>query len=267
MTLCYLETNLNTSAISYPFQRGWIDTPDWLIPRDRVTPQMLQEEPACALIDAVEALRLLETHTIVTDIALVSTHQSTIRMHTVKRPDEVEHAVVQLGEVSATAEAVARSTIHHFYGIDVVDWNRSRQSGDVEILEGPEALRPAEDGYREDLVRAWFILTSLPLATHVFVASKNAVEEDPAAIEKMIDVLRRSVSVSEERRREVRRNLSEDYEVDRERLTDFLADQKPRLTKSGRKGWLDLANRVARAMELPSELNPDFGTFGKRDGE
>jgi predicted solute-binding protein len=267
MTLCYLETNLTTSAISYPFQRGWIETPEWLIPRDRVTPQMLQDEPACALIDAIDALRLTQSHTVVTDIALVSTHQSAIRMHSEKRPDEVEHAVVQLGEISATAEAVARSTIHHFYGIDVVDWNRSQQSAEVEILEGHEAFRAPEQGYREDLVRAWFILTSLPLPTHVFVAPRDVTEQDPKSIEKMVDALRRAVSVSEERRREVRRNLSDDFELDRDRLTDFLNDQKHRLTKSGRKGWLDLGNRVARAMDLPSDLNPDLGTFATREGE
>lgn len=267
MNSCIIEANLTTSIFSYPFHRGWLDAPEWLVLPERVSAELLRDDSSIALIDAIEATRLFETHSVISDIALVSTHQSVIRMHSAQRPDEVEHAVVQLGEVSPTAEALARSTIHHFYGIDVVDWNRSQQPGDVTILDGPEALRVNNEGYMEDLVRAWFILTSLPVPTHVLVAPRETVEQSPDSIETVVDLLRRAVSMSEERRRELRRNVSADYELDRDRLTDFLNDQKPWLTKSGRKGWIDLANRVQRAMNLPDNLNPDVVSTGKHDGD
>jgi predicted solute-binding protein len=267
MTPCILEANLATSVISYPFQRGWTDTPEWLILRDRVTPEMLQEEASFALIDAVEATSLFDTHSVISDVALVSTHQSAVRMRTTSRPDEVEHAVVQLGGVSATAEALARSTIYHFYGIDVVDWNRSQQPGDVTLIEGEECFRESEDGYLEDLARAWFILTSLPVPTHVFVAPRTTVEGDPKSVERVVEVLKHAVSIAGERRRELRRNLSDDYDIHRELFTEFLNDQKPWLTRSGRKGWLDLANRVARSMHLPDNLTPDVVTVSTSERE
>ncbi len=262
MINCFLEANAATSQISYPFQAGWLDTPDWLILRDRVTDEFLVDGDACALVDAIDATRLLETHSVVADLALVSTHRGPFVMRTTQRPDEVEHATVQLGDVCPAAEALARATVHHFYGIDVVDWNRSQQKSEVTILDGAAAMRPDADTYNEDLVRAWFILTSMAIPTHLFVAPTALLESDQSEIRRMVESLRQASSVSDDRRRELRRNVSGDLEIDREHLTELLNDQKTRLTKNARKGWLDLANRVARAMALPVGPNPDVVSFG-----
>ena len=261
MTNCYLEANVATSQFSYPFQSGWVDTPEWLILRDRVTDEFIDED-SCAFVDSIEATRHFETHSVVADVALVCTHRGPFVMRTTERPDEVQHATVQLGECSQAAEALARATIHHFYGIDVVDWNRSPQSSDVSILDEAEALTSHEDGYTEDLVRAWFILTSMSVPTHVFLAPTKKLESNQSEIKSIVKLLRDSLAQATERRRELRRNISGDLGLDREHLTELLGDQKPRLTKSGRKGWIDLANRVRQSMSLPASLNPDVVSFG-----
>ncbi len=262
MTHCFLEANVTTTQISYPFQAGWIDPPEWLILRDRVTDEFLSEDSACALVDTITATRFLDSHSVVADLAIVSTHRSAYTMRTTKRPDEVEHATVQLGEACPMAEALARATIHHFYGIDVVDWNRSKQDSDVTILDHSAAMQPDPDAWNEDLVRAWFILTSMAVPTHVFLAPKSVLEARQNEIQKMVETIRKSIDIADDRRREVRRNVSGDLEIDRDHLTELLNDQKTRLTKNARKGWLDLANRVARAMDLPTGPNPDVVSFG-----
>jgi hypothetical protein len=261
MTNCFLEANVATSQFTYPFQAGWIDSPEWLILRDRITAEFIDED-SCALVDAIEATRHFDTHSVVSDVALVSTHRGPYVMHTTQRPDEVEHATVQLGESSQAAEALARATIHHFYGIDVVDWNRSPQASDVAVLDNVEALTAKGEGYAEDLVRAWFILTSMSIPTHVLLAPTRLLESNQDEIRSMVKVLRSSLAASGERRRELRRNISGDLGIDRDHLTELLNDQKTRLTKSGRKGWIDLANRVRQAMSLPASLNPDVVSFG-----
>jgi hypothetical protein len=239
-----------------------VDTPEWLVLRDTVSDELIRDEDACVLIDAIDATRYLDSHSVVSDIALVSSHRGPIAMRTTRRPDEVEHATVQLSEVSSTAEALARATIHHFYGIDVVDWNRSAQDAEVSILEGVDALQPAGDAYHEDLIRAWFILTSLAMPTHLLLAPTAVLESDQAAVRKMVETLRQAIQLSDDRRRELRRNLSGDLGIERDQLTELLNDQKTRLTKNGRKGWLDLTNRVARAMNLPTGAHPDVVSFG-----
>jgi hypothetical protein len=262
MTNCYLEANVATSQFMYPFQAGWIDTPDWLILRDRVTGEFIDGD-SCALVDAIEALRHLDTHSVVSDVALVSTHRGPVTMQTRQRPDEVDHATVQLGESGQVAEALARATIHHFYGIDVVDWNRSAQKSELVIHDDVEAFSgKAEDGFTEDLVRAWFILTSMSVPTHVFLAPTARLESNQAEIRGMVKTLRDALTASADQGRELRRNISGDLGIDRDHLTELLNDQKTRLTKSGRKGWIDLANRVRQAMELPASLNPDVVSFG-----
>lgn len=262
MIHCILEANVTTSQVSYPFQAGWIPSPDWLILRDRVTDEFLADGDNCALVNSADALRSIDTHSVISDLALVSTHRGPFVMRTSSRPDEVDHATVQLGDVSPMGEALARATIHHFYGIDVVDWTRTQQASDVTILEDAEAMRATTGGYSEDLIRAWFILTSMPVPTHVFLAPTALLESNQPEIRRMVEMLRQAISTSEERRRELRRNVSGDLEIDREHLTELLNDQKTRLTKSARKGWLDLANRVARAMNLPNGPNPDVASFG-----
>jgi predicted solute-binding protein len=262
MTHCFLEANVATTQISYPFQANWVNAPDWLILRERVTDEFLTDNSACALVDTITATRFLDSHSVIADIAMVSTHRGPFLMRTTQRPDEVEHATVQLGETCPTAEALARATIHHFYGIDVVDWNRSQQASDVTILDHTAAMQPDPDAWNEDLVRAWFILTSMPIPTHLFLAPKAVLESNQNEVKRIVEKLRQAIDVSDDRRREVRRNVSGDLEVDRDHLTELLNDQKTRLTKSARKGWLDLANRVARAMDLPTGPNPDVVTFG-----
>jgi hypothetical protein len=262
MTSCILEANVTTAQIAYPFQRGWIDSPDWLVLRDRVSDEFLTEGSDCALVDALTATKYLDTYSVVADIALVSNHRSAIAMQSDSRPDEIEHATVQLGDVSRTAEGLARATVHHFYGIDVVDWYRSQQDAEVRIIEDAEALQKPEDKNVEDLVRAWFILTSMAIPTHVFIAPTAALESDRSSIRHMVESLRGAIDLSEERRRELRRNLSGDLDIDRETLTELYNDQKTRLTRNARKGWIDLTNRVARALDLPTGANPDVVSFG-----
>ena len=262
MVRCYLETGLTTSQISYPFQSGWLDAPDWLVLQDRVSTESIADERAVALVDAVDAARLLDTHSVISDVALVSTHRGPIAMRSSTRPDEIQHATVQLGSVSSTAEAVARATVYHFYGIDVVDWVRSGQESDVTIRESVDALVGASDGYSEDLVRAWFILTSLALPTHLLIAPTQLVTEDQSGVEHVAGTLRSAVRASDDRRRELRRNVSDDLGIERELVTEFFNDQTTRLTRNGRKGWLDLVNRVARPLSLQPGPSPDVVSFG-----
>jgi predicted solute-binding protein len=262
MISCLLEANVATSQIAAPFQHGWMQTPDWLILRDRVSDEMLSEGTDCALVDAISATRFLETHSIVADLALVSTHRGPFSMRTTQRPDEIQHATIQLGDASRTAEALARATIHHFYGIDAIDWTRSQQASDVTVVDGEAALTPVSEGYIEDLVRAWFILTSMSIPTHVFIVPKTVLERNQNEVQKVVQLLRQAITVSDDRRRELRRNVASDLGVHRELLTELLNDQKTRLTKNARKGWLDLTNRVARAMDLPTGPDPDVVSFG-----
>jgi predicted solute-binding protein len=253
---CLVENRIETASYSYALARAWVDVPDGFELRERVTAEDVREENGYALLGSIDAVLLADTHTVISDVGIVTLHLGATAMYSERRPDEVEQAEVALGDCSRTSEALARATVHHFFGIDVIDWARAGGRADVTIVDGAEAMRQPESGHLEDLVRAWYILTSQPFASHVFVAPNEAVTDAPDELRAVVGALRRSLEATEGRRREMRRNLVADFDLDRERLTRYVQEQRTRLTNSGRKSWLDLARRVAIAMNLPREAPP-----------
>lgn len=255
METCLIDESLTTAVFSYPVAHGWV-APKGLEVVPGLTAETVAARNTCALIGSVEAARLLDRFAVVTDIALVSHHTGDIRLWTANRPDEIEHANVALDGVSRTAEAVARSAIFHFFGIDVIGWDRRSSNGDAVVREGAAALTPVESGYLNDLVRAWFILSGSPLATHVLVVPKELAEQGVRTLQPVVKALNASFNVATERRRQLRRNLEDAFGLDRDQLVEFQTDQTVSLSKAARKGWLDLIRRVGRAMNLPSVEAP-----------
>lgn len=255
MTLCLIDDSLATAMVTHPLEQGWVASDD-LEPVSNLTAEMVEQRGACALLGSVEAALLADRYALVADFALVSHHSGAIVLWTSTRPDEVEAPAVALDGVSRTAEAVARVTLPHFYGIKPTAWERESAAGDVVIREGAPALRLPEVGQINDLVRAWFILTGFPLPTHMLVVPKGLAEQDAEAVSAVVDSLKAAYATGAERRRDLRRNLAGRYDLDRQLLADFQSDQTTVLSKTVRKAWLDLLRRVGRAMKLPEIGEP-----------
>ncbi|MDI3339025.1 MAG: hypothetical protein QJR03_00690 [Sphaerobacter sp.] len=264
MIACTIEQSLTTAAVTYPIERGWVEPPEGLELVPRLTAEQVAERRACALLGSIDAAFLAADYAVVTDLALVSHHSGSIALWTATRPDEIDHTVVALDDVSRTAEAVARATIAHFYGIQVTGWDRTTGERDAAVREGVAAFQPPATGQLGDLVRAWFILSGFPLPTHLLVAPREVVAEDPDSVRRLVQQLQHLLAVSSERRREMRRNLAEDLGLDRERLVAFQNDQTFTASKTVRKAWLDLIRRTSRAMRLPAVDEPAI--FTAREG-
>lgn len=264
--ICLIDDSLTSAMFAHPIERGWVEADGFeLVPDLRA--EQVAERGACALIGSIEAALLMEDYAIVTDVALVSRHVGGIALLTPRRPDEIEKASVALGSVSRTAEAVARATIGHFYGIEITGWEREEATDDAVVVEGAGALQRLEDGHLGDLVRAWFILSGSPLPTHLLVVPKQLANDEPDAVESIVNQLVAAFDTGIERRREMRRNLSDAHGIDRDRLIEFQSDQIPSLSKSARKAWLDILRRTNRAMKLPTVSDPTVITVGKAPEE
>lgn len=263
---CLIEHNVTTSVFSHPIEQSWAECQSQFELVPNLSATLVGERAKPALIGSLEALSLLDRFVVMTDIALVSWHTGAIALQTPSRPDEIDDVSIELSDVSKTAEAVARATIHHFYGITVSGWVREGEDGEVRILEGGAALRardqkPAHE-YLSDLVRAWFILSSFPLTTHVLVVPKDLAEGEPNGVRGVVEDLHAIAGVANERRRELRRNLTDEFGLDRERLLAFQDEQTIALSKTARKGWLDLVRRTSRQMKLPPADGIEFVTVG-----
>ena len=91
------------------------------------------------------------------------------------------------GFCSVITELLARATVAGFFGLRVAGWQGATAAEyDASVVDELAGLVPSEGGFREDLVRAWFVISGLPFVTHVLAVPPEAVAEDVAAVGELI---------------------------------------------------------------------------------
>lgn len=242
-----IDDRLTTAMYAYPVTAGWVETGGITLARG-LRPDAVRQA-TIALLDSVYALTLLDTHVIVRDVAVVWRTASMLTMTTQTRPDEVEQATIAIPGVSAAGRAIATAVITPFYGITVTRWvEDEREVDEISAVVSEDAAAliadENEDRYQEDLGRAWFLLANLPFVSHVCVAPRALLASDPVAISNAVERLNAARSTGQERGRELRRDLSKRYTIDRETLTETLADQTHTLNDDALDGLVELAKRT-----------------------
>jgi predicted solute-binding protein len=243
-----IHDTLITSPLTMPLQEGWVAPALPIETRSSLTASDLKEDDL-ALLPAAEIAFLSGSHQVVPDIAAVSGRRGAIFMRVPVRPDEIRATPVRLWNASSSAEFLARSTLHSFYGITPMSFT-SDDSADAQVvvLEGSEALQPPESGFAEDLVRAWYILTDEPFVSHILVALKTMDREGIAPALSTLSDLRSS---GHERRKDVRRAIAERTRLDPNIITEFFLAQRYQLEPADRRSLLMLLQRGNRGSDLP----------------
>lgn len=263
MTGCLIDDNMTTALIAEPIRQNWIEPSVEFELVPGLDAETVEQRGCCALVGSVDACLLADRFTVITDVALASWHAGAVALWTPVRPDEIDNVPVALDGVSRTAEAMARATIARFFGITITGWERGQSDGQAVVREHQGAFfEEVEPAVLNDLVRSWFILSGLPIATHVLVAPKALLEDDLNTVTAVVEALKTAASVGVSRRREIRRNMHTQFPGDRDQLVAFHNEQTFTLTKTVRKGWLDLIRRVGRAMNLPLPETIAFHTVG-----
>lgn len=243
MTL-YIDDSLMTAMIAMPLTEGWVETD---VPFEvRKGLRAADVGPGdVALIPGPEATLLGQTHIIEPEIAVVAEAISAIAMRTPVRPDEVEETPIRLLDTGPTAEVLMRALLRPFYGITASSFVRDADDpaaaeAQVVVVDGLMALTEPEYGFQHDLARSWFILTS---AAVVHAVTVIGVEAQARGAQAEIDALTRAIEVGTERRRDVRREIVGDEEVDRDRLAELTNRVRYSLTGADRQS---LRNLMAR---------------------
>ncbi len=242
-----IDDRLTTAMYAYPISAGWVDTSGVTLAQglrpDAARPATI------ALLDSVYALTMLDTHVILRDAGIVWRTASMLTMTTHTRPDEVEQATIAIPGISAAGRAIATAVINPFYGITITRWAEDEREVDettAVVSEDAAALiaDESEDRYQEDLGRAWFLLANLPFVSHVCVAPRAMLASNPAAIAAAVERLNAAKATGQERGRELRRDLSKGLNIDRETLTETLADQTYVLDDEALDGLVEMAKRT-----------------------
>src|SRR5215217_6493275 len=247
-----IDDTLVTAPYLLPHRMGWFDASATVDAKTLLRAGDLAPDDV-ALIPSAEVALLQESHQLVPDFAVVADGDGAVAMRVPVRPDEIEATPVRLYNAGGTAEALGRATLQPFYGINPTDWTSDDSaSARVVIVEGGEALREPEAGFAEDLTRAWFILTGQPVVSHVLVAPKLL---DREALQPALATLESLRASGHERRRDLRKQLAEREEIDRDRLTRLFAAQRLSLEDEDRRALLMLLQRGNRGSAYPYVWN------------
>lgn len=246
-----LHDTLVTAPLVAPVTAGWIEPAPGLTVEAAAT--LIAAEVGAddvVLLPASELGRLQTTHQVVPDMAVVADGIGAVSLRTRVRPDEVERTAVRILGTSGVAELLARATLRPYFGIQATAWitDREEPTAEAVVLDGVAALRPIAGGFAEDLGRAWFIMTGLPVVSQVLVAPVDATRTD---LRPALDTLQLAMAVGHERRREWRESMTEHSGLDRERFLALLAGHRYELTALDRQALTSLYQRGARGSAYP----------------
>lgn len=248
MTRLLIHDTMATAPYALPSREGWRTADVPVEVRPGIVAADLTADDA-ALVPTGELLALYESHRVVPDHAVISSRLGSIVMRVPVRPDEIEQSAVVLYETSSTAELLARATLQSFYGI-VPSWWTREPSPDAQavVVEGIKSLEEPEAGFVEDLCRAWLILTDTPVVTHALVVPLAWDEEQITPIVSALDTLKES---GHHRRRDVRKVLAQEADIDRDDLAELLNGQRYALEEPDRRALLMLLQLGTRGSRLP----------------
>ncbi len=260
---CLVDDNMTTALIAEPLRKNWVEGAEDVELVTNLDAETVSQRGLCALVGSVDAVLLSDRYTVATDVGLASWHSGAISLWTPVRPDDVDDVSIDLNGVSRTAEAVARATIPRYFGMTLRGFSQEEASGQAEVREHQNAILEIESGQLNDLIRAWFILSGLPMVTHALVIPNELIGRDPDQVRRIVERIREAAQTGVKRRREIRRNMHDLYPVDRDQLVTFHNEQTIALSKTARKGWLDMVRRIGRPMGLPQPEAISFVTVAE----
>ncbi len=217
---------------------------------DRLTAATLRAEPGLALLDTLEALALVPSCFIATDLAVYSPHTSAVALVTPDRPDRIDRATVLLDDCRPASEALARATVEPFFGIHIVEWARTATTGlsTLSLVEDEAALAPLDERHH-DLGRAWFILTGLPFVSHLLVCPPEVPSE---ARNRFADWARQLPDAVRARAADFASELAAARPLDAGRLHAYLLDSVNVLTPQARRAIDELVRRSGTQLRSPA---------------
>jgi predicted solute-binding protein len=148
----------------------------------------------------IEAARLasLPEHVIHPDVGVSVRDRGVVVLQSAVRPDELQQPTIRVRTSGPTAELLARATVGQYFGFRPRAWVDSADANaEAVVCDEAAALMPLESGHREDLTRAWFVLTGLRFVSHVLAVPRDA---DSARVAAVAEWFRSGGSLDQEER-------------------------------------------------------------------
>lgn len=224
-----------------------------------VIPSVGQPDPAtdadaAVLVATGDLGGWVGTHHVVPTAGVATVGRVGIALGTPVRADMIDEPIVWLRDVSTTARLLVRAIFERYYGTPVREWTTTGEGAQAVVVEGVEALRPPDTGFRDDLGRAWFILNGVPVVTHLLLVPAGA---DPGEVDAATRWLQETGGLDKERRRRARERLAARSGISASDLVDLLAAARTTLEPTD----LDAAKLLFQLARDPGLPTPAFTVF------
>ncbi len=192
----------------------------------------------------VESARVasLPDHAIHPEVGISVRHRGVVALQSAVRPDELERPSIWIRTTGPTAELLARATVAQYFGFRPRAWVDESGAGDAEvvIVDEASAIGPLESGFREDLTRAWFVLTGLPFVTHLLAVPKSA---DADTVSAVADWIAAGGGLDKEHRRAAREEIAAGTGASLEDVTNLMTGIRWQLELDDRRSVAELFAR------------------------
>lgn len=166
----------------------------------------ISDEPVGFAIVETARLASLPAHTIHPDVGVVVRDRGVVALQSAVRADELDTPTVWVRTTGPTAELLARATLGQYFGFRPRAWVDTADAGaEAVVCDEDAAIAPLESGHREDLARAWFVLTGLPFVSHVLAIPQDA---EAAEVERVAEWVGGGAGLSGDQRRAVREAIA-----------------------------------------------------------
>ena len=205
------------------------------------------DEAGLAVIES-GAIGAWPEHAIHPDVGIVVRDRGTIALQSAVRADELNAPRIWLRSRSRTTELVARSTAGPFFGFRPRAWVADDSvESDAVVTDEAAALLPLEMGFREDLTRAWFIITGLPLVTHVLAIPQGADATQVAAVAGWFSG---AGLLDDDSKQTVATRLADETSVPIDTLTELLSSLRLTMDVDERRSIAELFARAGVASQI-----------------
>jgi hypothetical protein len=198
----------------------------------------------------IETARLasLPDHTIHSDVGISVRDRGVVTLQAAVRLDELQQPLVWVRTSGPTAELLARATVGQFFGFRPRGWvDDANANAEAVVCDESAALAPLEAGFREDLTRAWFVLTGFRFVSHVLAVPRSATSAEVAAVAAWMES---GGGLTKERRRAIWEKVAEETGAPLEEVTTLLSGVKWTLDSDDRRSIAEFFARAGVANQV-----------------
>ena len=275
-----LTSDIDFAPLFFPLEAGWAGLPNGITTRTddpaRLEKALLAGELDIAPVNPVlyathiNSLSLLPYPVKATDLA-----SDSIFFISTQRPDQLDEATVAVSPNSQTGEMLLKILAAKYYGLNPKPFPVPSEASALEalqgqadtcIISGEAAMRAAgwakaKGHFVEDLTKAWWIMTGLPLPTYLLAVRKEWTRAGPEATNlarSLMVSFRRAIQSGVEQRSTLLDRASHKTGLPVPALDDHYRLQRYELNEGHLRGLLEFYRRAAAQGLLPQVQDLDF---------